>query len=124
MNNAMGKTPDFSDGTEFLTRLHGRLDRRRRRRTRLAAAVSVVSAVALFITSFNSIARQIDEDQWNSYLVSEVQDELYVEELEADLAWEIYLDELQPAEELGQLLELVLELEGGEALLAAITLKG
>ncbi len=121
MNNAIGRTPDFSDGTEFLVRLHGRINQRRKRRTRLAAAVSVVGAVALFITSFNTIARQIDEDQWNSYLASDVQDELYVEEAEADLAWEIYLDELQSAEDLGQLIDHVLELEDGEELLAAIT---
>ncbi|MFC1481480.1 hypothetical protein ACFL6E_04445 [Candidatus Neomarinimicrobiota bacterium] len=124
MNNGIGTTPDFSDGTEFLARLHGRLEQRQTRQTRLAVALSLVGAVALFITSFNTIARQIDEDQWNSYLVSEVQDELYVNEVEADLAWEIYLDDLQSAEDVGQLIDQVLELEGGEELLAAITLKG
>jgi len=124
MNNGIGKTPDFSDGTAFLARLHGRMEQRRKRQTRLAGLVGVVGAVALFITSFNTIARQIDEDQWNSFLVNEVQDELYVAEMEADLAWEIYLDELQSAEELEQLIEYVLELEGGAELLAAITLKG
>lgn len=124
MNNGIGKTPDFSDGTAFLAQLHERMEQRRKRQTRLVAAVSVVGAVALFISSFNTIARQIEEDQWNSFLVSEAQDELYLEEVEADLAWEIYLDDLQSAEELGQLIDHVLELEGGEELLAAITLKG
>ena len=124
MINTKGTTPDFSDGVEFVARLHNRIARHRKRQTRFAAAVSVVGAVALFITSFSAIARQLDEDQWSSYLISEVQDDQYVSDLEAEFAWEIYLDDLQSVDDLSQLIEDVLELEGGEEFLASISLKG
>ncbi len=124
MSNAIEKIPDFSDGAEFIGRLHGRLDGRRKRQTRFAAAVSVIGALALFITSFNSIALHIEEDQWNSYLASETEDDQYIVELEADLAWEIYFNDLHFEEDLGQLIEHVLEIEGGEEILATIALKG
>lgn len=119
--------PDFSDGEEFLGGLRGTLRRRQRRRTIITSLATTASAVLLFVFSYTSMQRQIDEELWETYLLSEMStnEELTVDtEMLDEFDWELYLGSLLLEEDLDVLLEEILGLEEGEEWLQNISLKG
>lgn len=116
--------PDFSGGEDFLRQVRGGLRRRQRRRAFTASAAATASAVLLFVVSFSAVQRQVDEELWQEYILSEVGDEvLDTKELD-DFAWELYLESLMQEEDLDLLLEEILNLEGGEEWIQAVNVKG
>ncbi len=116
--------PDFSDGGKFLLSVRQRLRRRGRRRAIVSSLGSAVSLGLLFLLSFSALQEQRQEDLWQEYLVSQVGEELVLDEEELELAWELYLSSLMEVEDLDYLLDAVLELETGAELLQSINLKG
>ncbi|UCH10739.1 MAG: hypothetical protein JSU61_02285 [Fidelibacterota bacterium] len=119
--------PDFSDGEEFLGGLRGTLRRRQRRRAVITSLATTASAVLLFVFSYTSMQRQIDEELWETYLLSEMStnEELTVDtEMLDEFDWELYLGSLLLEEDLDVLLEEILGLEEGEEWLQNISLKG
>ena len=116
--------PDFSAGGTFLLNLRQELRRRGLRRARLSTLGSAVSLGLLFLLSFSALQEQRQEDLWQEYLVSQVGEELVLDEEELELAWELYLTSLMELEDLDYLLDAVLELEAGADLLQSINLKG
>lgn len=115
--------PDFSGGEDFLRDLRVGLGRRQRHRAFAASAASAASAVLLFVLSFSTIQRQIDEDLWEEYILSEMEVVVDTQELD-DFTWELYLESLLQEEDLDLLLEEILGLEGGEKWIQAINVKG
>lgn len=116
--------PDFSGGEDFLRQVRGGLRRRQRRRAFTASAAATASVVLLFVVSFSAIQRQVDEELWQEYILSEVGEEvLDTQELD-DFAWELYLESLMQEEDLDLLLKEILNLEGGEEWVQAINGKG
>ena len=119
--------PNFSDGEEFLGELRGTLRRRQRRRTVITSLATTASAVLLFVFSYTSIKHQIDEELWETYLLSEMSttEEVMVESEVLDaFDWELYLGSLLLEDDLDVLLEEILSLEEGEEWLQNISLKG
>ncbi len=116
--------PDFSDGGTFLLSVRQELRRRGRRRAIVSSLGSAVSLGLLFLLSFSALQEQRQEDLWQEYLVSQVGEELVLDEEESELAWELYLNSLMEIEDLDNLLDAVLELEVGADLLKSINLKG
>ena len=116
--------PDFSGGEDFLRQVRVGLRQRQRRRTFAASAAVTASAVLLFVMSFSAIQRQIDEELWQEYLLSEVGEEVVDSPELDDFAWELYLESLMQEEDLDLLLEEILSLEGGEEWIQAINVKG
>lgn len=116
--------PDFSGGEDFLRQVRGGLRRRQRRRAFAASAAATASAVLLFVLSFSAIQRQVDEELWQDYLLSEVGEVVVDTQKLDDLAWELYLESLMHEEDLDLLLEEILNLEGGEEWVQAINVKG
>ena len=115
--------PDFSDGTEFLLDLRHVLMRRQRRRFLVSSAAATVSAVFLFVMSFSMIQRQIDEELWAEYVLSETEEAVDLQELD-EFYWGVYLEALLEEEDLDVLLEEILSLEQGEEWIRSINLKG
>ncbi len=115
--------PDFSGGEDFLRDLRASLRGRQRYRVFTASAASAASAVLLFVLSFSTIQRQIDEELWEEYILSEMEEVVDIQELD-DFAWELYLESLLRGEDLDLLLEEILSLEGGEKWIQAINVKG
>ncbi|MFB0515267.1 MAG: hypothetical protein ACETWG_01535 [Candidatus Neomarinimicrobiota bacterium] len=115
--------PDFSEGEEFLRQVRAGVDRQERRRNFLTTAAAGVSVVLLFVLSFSIIQRQIDEELWQNYLLSEVESVVDTQELD-DFTWELYLEYLLEEEKLDVLLEEILSLEGGEEWIHSINVKG
>ncbi|MCH7852508.1 MAG: hypothetical protein IIC41_06970 [Candidatus Marinimicrobia bacterium] len=116
--------PDFSAGGTFLLNLRQELRRRGRRRARLSTLGSAAGLGLLFLLSFTALQEQRQEDLWQEYLVSQVGEELVLDEEELELAWELYMSSLMEVEDLDYLLDAVLELEAGADLLQSINLKG
>ncbi len=116
--------PDFSDGGTFLLGVRQELHRRGRRRAIVSSLGSAVSLGLLFLLSFSALKEQRQEDLWQDYLISQVGEELVLDEEELEFAWELYLSSLMEVEELEYLLDAVLELETGAELLQSINLKG
>ncbi len=116
--------PDFSDGGTFLLGVRQELHRRGRRRVIVSSLGSAVSLGLLFLLSFSALKEQRQEDLWQEYLVSQVGEELVLDEEELELAWELYLSSLMEVEDLDYLLDAVLELEAGSELVQSINLKG
>jgi hypothetical protein len=119
--------PDFSEGEEFLSNLRGTLRRRQRRRTIITSLATTVSAVFLFVFSYTSIQRQIDEELWETYLFSDIDltEEVTVDTQDLDeFDWELYLGYLILEEDLDVLLEEIISLEDGEEWLQNISLEG
>ncbi len=115
--------PDFSGGEDFLRDLRAGLRRRQRYRAFVASAAAAASAVLLFVLSFSTIQRQVDEELWAEYILSEMEVVVDTQELD-DFAWELYLESLMQEEDLDLLLEGILSLEGGEEWIQAINVKG
>jgi len=115
--------PDFSGGEDFLRDLHASLRRRQRYRVFTASVASVASAVLLFVMSFSTIQRQIDEELWEGYILSEMEEVVDTQELD-DFTWNLYLESLIQEEDLDLLLEEILNLEGGEEWIQAIDVRG
>jgi len=115
--------PDFSGGEDFLRDLRASLRHRQRYRAFTVSAAAVASAVLLFVMSFSTIQRQIDEELWEEYILSEMEEVVDTQELD-DFAWELYLESLMQEEDLDLLLEEILSLEGGEKWIQAINVKG
>ena len=116
--------PDFSAGGIFLLNLRQELRRRGRRRAKLSTLGSAVGLGLLFLLSFSALHEQRQADLWQEYLLSQVGEELVLEEEELELAWELYMSSLMEVEDLDYLLDAVLELEAGADLLQSINLKG
>jgi len=116
-------SPDFSGGEDFLRKVRTGLHRRQRRQAFAASAATTASAVLLFVLSFSAIQRQIDEELWEEYLLSEMGEVMESPQLD-DYAWELYLESLLQEESLDLLLEEILDLEGGEEWIQAIDIKG
>ncbi len=116
--------PDFSGGEDFLRQVRGGLRRRQRRRNLIASTAAAISVVLLFALSFTAIQRQLDEDLWQEYLLSEAGEELVDTPELDDFAWELYLESLMQEEDLDLLLEEILNLEGGEEWIQALNVKG
>ncbi len=116
--------PDFSAGDKFLLSVRQELHRRGRRRAIVSSLGSAVSLGLLFLLSFSALQEQRQEDLWQEYLVSQIREELVLDEEELELAWELYLSSLMEVEDLDYLLDAVLELEAGAELLQSINLKG
>ena len=116
--------PDFSGGEDFLRQVRGGLRRRQRRRNLIASTAAAISVVLLFALSFTAIQRQLDEELWQEYLLSEVGEELVDTPELDDFDWELYLESLIQEEDLDLLLEEILNLEGGEEWIQALNVKG
>jgi len=115
--------PDFSDGDRFLAGLRRRIDRKRRRQTLMAGAASAVGTVLIFALSFTSLQRQADEELWQAYILSQNEDQVWVE-LEAGVLEEIYLASLYDEEDLDVLLEALIDYYGNESLVRNIKMEG
>lgn len=115
--------PDFSRGEDFLRDLRASLRGRQRYRVFTASAASAAGAVLLFVLSFSTIQRQIDEDLWEEYILSEMEEVVDTQELD-DFTWNLYLESLMQEEDLDLLLEEILNLEGGEEWIQAIDVRG
>lgn len=114
--------PNFSGGEDFLRQVRAGLHRRQRHRAFAVSAAATASVVLLFVLSFSTIQRQIDEELWEEYILSEM---VVVDTQELDdFAWELYLESLLQEEDLDLLLEEILSLEGGEEWIQAINVKG
>ena len=116
--------PDFSGGEDFLRQVRGGLRRRQRRRNLIASTAAAISVVLLFALSFTAIQRQLDEELWQEYLLSEVGEELVDTQELDDFAWELYLESLIQEEDLDLLLEEIIDLEGGDEWIQALNVKG
>lgn len=117
--------PDFSGGEDFLRQVRFGLRRRQHRRAFATSAAVTASAVLMFVLSFSAIQRQIDDELWQEYLLSEVGEEVVVDTQELDdFTWGLYLESLMEEENLDLLLEEILNLEGGEEWIQAINIKG
>ena len=115
--------PDFSGGEDFLRDLRASLRHRQRYRAFTVSAAAAASAVLLFVMSFSAIQRQIDEELWEEYILSEMEEVVDTQELD-DFTWELYLESLLQEENLDLLLEEILNLEGGEEWVQAIDVRG
>ena len=118
-----GELPDFSDGEEFLGSLRGTIRRRQRRRALAVSTLTTAGAVMIFVLSFGSIQRQIDEELWEEYLLSQTEEVVETEAAD-DFAWDLYLEYLLQEDDLEIVLEEILTLENGEEWLQNIDLKG
>ncbi|UCH63833.1 MAG: hypothetical protein JSU77_05150 [Fidelibacterota bacterium] len=116
--------PDFSEGENFLRQVRGGLRRRQRRLAFAVSAATTASAVLLFVLSFSAIQRQVDEELWQDYLLSEAGEELVDTQELDEFTWELYLESLMQEEDLDLLLEEILNLEGGEEWIQTIKLEG
>lgn len=118
-----GGIPDFSDGEEFLGTLRGTLRKRQRRRALAVSTLTTAGAVMIFVLSFASIQRQVDEELWEEYLLSQTE-EVVGTEIVDEFAWDLYMEYLLQEDDLDILLEEILSLENGEEWLQTIDLKG
>jgi hypothetical protein len=118
-----GELPDFSDGEDFLGSVRGTIRRRQRRRAVALSTLTTAGAVMIFLLSFQSIQRQVDEELWEEYLLSQTEEVVETEVVD-DFAWDLYLEYLLQEEDLDILLEEILTLENGEEWLQTIDLKG
>ncbi len=116
--------PDFSGGEDFLRQVRFGLRRRQHRRAFATSAAVTASAVLMFVLSFSAIQRQIDDELWQEYLLSEVSEEVVDTQELDDFAWGLYLESLMEEENLDLLLEEILNLEGGEEWIQAINIRG
>lgn len=115
--------PDFSDGDRFLADLRRRIDWKRRRQNVMAGVASAVSTVLIFALSFMSLQRQADEELWQEYLLSQNEDQIWLE-MEGEVLEEIYLSSLYDEEDLDVLLEALIDYYGNENLLKNIKMEG
>jgi hypothetical protein len=119
----LGGIPDFSDGEEFLDTLRGTLRKRQRRRALAVSTLTTAGAVMIFVLSFASIQRQVDEELWEEYLLSQTEEVVETEVVD-EFAWDVYMEYLLQEDDLDILLEEILSLENGEEWLQTIDLKG
>ena len=118
-----GELPDFSDGEDFLGSVRGTIRRRQRRRAVALSTLTTAGAVLIFVLSFQSIQRQVDEELWEEYLLSQTEEVIETEVVD-DFAWELYLEYLLQEDDLDIVLVEILTLENGEEWLQTIDLKG
>ncbi|MFC1484199.1 hypothetical protein ACFL6Q_04045 [Candidatus Neomarinimicrobiota bacterium] len=118
-----GGMPDFSDGEEFLGTFRGALRKHQRRRALAVSTLTTAGAVMIFVLSFTAIQRQVDEELWEDYLLSQTEEVVETEAVD-EFAWDVYLEYLLQEDDLDVLLEEILSLENGEEWLQTIDLKG
>jgi hypothetical protein len=118
-----GGMPDFSDGEEFLGAFRGTLRKHQRRRALAISTLTTAGAVMIFVLSFASIQRQVDEELWEEYILSQTEEVVETEVVD-EFAWDVYLEYLIQEDDLDILLEEILSLENGEEWLQTIDLKG
>jgi hypothetical protein len=118
-----GGIPDFSDGEEFLGTFRGTLRKRQRRRALAVSTLTTAGAAMIFVLSFASIQRQVDEELWEEYLLSQTEEVVETEVVD-EFAWDVYMEYLLQEDDLDILLEEILSLENGEEWLQTIDLKG
>ena len=123
MNDA-GKSPDFSQGDEFLDGLRETLGKRQRRRGALSMLASSALVLNLFLASFSVLRLEGDETLWEEYLLSQMDEFLPLESPE-DLTAELYLDLLLDGDmELSLIVEELLGLDLDANWLLAINMEG
>lgn len=115
--------PDFTGGDHFLSRLRATLHRRQRRRLVGTTLASVLAATWLVVVSFTALERQIDEDIWEDYLLSQNEAATWLA-VEEEAMIEIYLEILYQEEDLDVLLGELVELYGDDTWLKDLKLEG
>ena len=99
------------------------LHRRHRRRTVLGSLAASVGALLLFAISLTALQQHADNALWESYLVSDVLQQVADEELD-EASWELYLESLLLEDDLDRLLEEIIGLDAGERWVQTFQFKG
>lgn len=115
--------PDFTAGDHFLAQLRATLRRRQRRRLIGTTLASALAAAWLVVVSFTALERQLDEDIWEDYLLSQNEEATWLA-VEEDAMMELYLETLYQEEDIDVLLGELVELYGNDTWLKEINLEG
>jgi hypothetical protein len=115
--------PDFSDGEVFLGNLRTAIRSRHRRRVLALSALATASAALLFVFSFTVLERQSREDLWETYLMTQADEVVDMDEM-YDMERTLYLESLLNENDLSILMENVLSLNEGENWIITTKLEG
>lgn len=115
--------PDFTGGEHFLSQLRATLRRQQRRRLWGTTLASALAAAWLVVLSFTALERQLDEDIWEEYLLSQNEEAGWLA-VEEEVMMEIYLESLYHEEDLDVLLGEMVELYGDDTWLQDLKLGG